>query len=164
MGPKHAHYFGMVYPLYILLIALAYKAIPFRFFRLGIAILFISVFLILNIKQYPGLINGTSGQVKHARTVAEFLNKVIPSSESFNFAVQPDGWQEDSYLYFLELSGKRPVDRAKIEVGKNLFVVCGNPCNILTNKSWNITMFGKSSLVHSWKVDGVDIYQLKHAP
>jgi hypothetical protein len=90
-----------------------------------------------------------------------FLNKNI-GSQSFNFAVQPDAWQEDSYLYFLELYGKKPLDRKKNEVSGQMFVVCGDPCNLYQTKSWNVTMFGKFKIINEWPVDGVKIYKLVH--
>jgi len=161
-GIRHIHYLAMTFPFYIVYISLIFSSI-LSYKKIGILLmtLFLVGFIYLNAPHYNFLWQTPSNQIGQARSVANFLDKII-TVKRFNFAVQPDGWQEDSYLYFLELKGKVPVDRKKLEIGDEMFVVCGNPCNIEKTKSWNITMFGKSRLVSHWAVNGVDIYKLVH--
>lgn len=161
-GAKHSHYLGMLYPFYIIAIsAILGEIFKYEFFDKSLVIFFLVAFLYLNFQKYDFLWNEPNNQIRHARLVAEFIDQKITSNK-FNFAVQPDGWQEDSYLYFLELKGKVPQDRRKLEVGTEMFVVCGNPCDIKTTKSWNITMFGDSKITNQWETQGVKIYRLEH--
>ncbi len=162
-GAKHSHYLGMLYPFYIVAISVVLGEIfKYDLFDKALVIFFLTAFLYLNFQKYDFLWIEPNNQIRHARQVAEFIDRKITSNK-FNFAVQPDGWQEDSYLYFLELMGKVPQDRKKLEVGNEMFVVCGNPCDIKTTKSWNITMFGKSKITNQWETQGVKIYRLEHA-
>lgn len=161
-GPKHPHYLGMIYPFYIVIIGFILADIKsYKFVGNAITFLFLLGFLSLNIYNYDFMFKTHQNQIAHAQKVAQLLNKVI-DVKKFSFAVQPDGWQEDSYLYFLELYGKRPVDRKKLEVGTEMFVVCGNSCDLYNTKSWNVTMFGKFNIVKNWSVDGVMVYKLIH--
>lgn len=161
-GVKHAHYLGMLYPFYIIVISVIMSDI-FKYGLLdkSLVILFLAAYLYLNFQKYDFFWTEPNRQIVHAQKVADFLNRKI-TREKFNLAVQPDGWQEDSYLYFLELNGKVPQDRSKFEVGDEMFVVCGNPCNLKKTRSWNVTMFGKFDIAQDWGVDGVRIYRLVH--
>lgn len=161
-GPKHAHYFGILFPFYFIILAVFIS----RLLRLKLTGYFLVVFLIgififRNSRNYWFFTRNQQNQIRHAKKVALFLDKKI-NNQPFNFAVQPDAWQEDSYLYFLELYGKRPADRKKNEVSGQMFVVCGDPCDLYKTKSWNVTMFGQFKIVNEWPVDGVKIYKLVH--
>lgn len=160
-GPKHPHYFAVLYPLYFIVIAYFLSfLLPSRFGALLVLVFFL-IFVFCNSHRYYFLFGEGSNQIAQARAVANFLNKVI-DSDKFNFAVQPDGWQEDAYLYFLELMGKRPLDRRKVEIGEEMFVVCGQPCNLYRTRSWNVRMFGQFKIVKDWTVEDVKIYKLVH--
>lgn len=160
-GPKHAHYFGIIYPFYY--VAIAYLLSKLLINKTGsiIVSLLLITYIIFNAQGYSFFYRDQQNQIAHAKKVATFLNTAI-GSKPFNFAVQPDSWQEDSYLYFMELGGKRPVNREKKEVTDQMFVVCGDPCNLYTTPSWNVTMFGSFIIDHDWTVDGVKIYKLVH--
>lgn len=97
----------------------------------------------------------------HAKKVALFLDRLIENNK-FNFAVQPDDWQEDTYLYFLELKGKIPAERRKVEITDQMFIVCGKSCDLYHTPSWNVNMFGKFKITDQWQIDNVKIYKLIH--
>lgn len=160
-GPKHPHYLGILYPVYFII--LAWLFFPLYSNLLGKILLgaFFLGFIVLNSQGYNFIFKKGQNQIFHAKKIASFLNKII-HIKKFNFAVQPDGWQEDAYLYFLELMGKRPLDRRKVEIGDEMFVVCGNPCDLYHTRSWNIKMFGEFKIVNEWVVDDVKIYKLIH--
>lgn len=160
-GPKHAHYLGIVFPVYFIVLSFFLTINKSKVFAYFLIPIFLLSYLFLNSKNYYFLKNKGNNQIEHARKVAQFLDRVI-NTEKFNFAVQPDGWQEDSYLYFLELKGKRPQDRRKLEIGDVMFVVCGQPCDLYRTKSWNVTMFGQFKIDKEWLVDNVKIYKLVH--
>lgn len=160
-GPKHAHYFGIVFPFYFIIIAVFISKIPFKKMGMVILCILVGAYVYSNSKGYRFLYADQLNQIAHAQKVAAFLDKKIGNSK-FNFAVQPDSWQEGSYLYFLELMGKRPADRERQEVTDQMFVVCGDPCNLYKTPSWNVNMFGKFKIVNQWPVEGVKIYKLIH--
>lgn len=158
-GPKHPHYFVILYPLYYIIIS-NFLVFPSKSnWEKYLTVIFITGFIFLNFQKFHYFKNKPNNQIAHAEKVGQFLDTII-GKEKFNFAVQPDGGPEDSYLYFLEIKGKIPLDRKKLEVGKEMYVVCEKDCNLLETKSWNITMFGKSKIVNEWKVEGVKIYKL----
>jgi len=160
-GPKHAHYFGIVYPFYFAVISLlVVKLFSSSFGKIALISL-LSFYVYLQIPGYRFFYADQLNQIEHSKKVAAFLDQKIGSSP-FNFAVQPDGWQEDAYLYFLELNGKRPVNRELREVTDQMFVVCGNPCDPYTTRSWNVTMFGSFKIADEWDVEGLKIYKLIH--
>lgn len=157
-GPKHPHYFGILFPLYYVIISY-FIAFPKSTWEKYLTIFFVAGFIFLNFQKYPYFRNQPNNQIAHAEKIAEFLDQKI-GNEKFNFAVQPDGDPEDSYLYFLELKGKVPLDRKKLEVGQEMFVVCGNTCDLMNTKSWNVNMFGEFKISNEWVVEGVKIYKL----
>jgi len=158
-GPKHPHYFGILFPLYFVIISYFLASLNQSSFGKIMIVFFISGYIFLNFQKYYFLRNQPNNQIAHAEKVAQFLDKKI-GKEKFNFAVQPDGDPEDAYLYFLELKGKVPLDRKKLEVGNEMFIVCGNDCDLKNTKSWNINMFGKFEISSEWSVEGVRIYKL----
>jgi len=158
-GPKHPHYFGILFPLYFVIISYFLASLNQSSFGKIMIVFFISGYIFLNFQKYYFLRNQPNNQIAHAKKVAQFLDKKI-GKEKFNFAVQPDGDPEDAYLYFLELKGKVPLDRKKLEVGNEMFIVCGNDCDLKNTKSWNINMFGKFEISSEWSVEGVRIYKL----
>lgn len=160
-GPKHQHYFGIIYPIYYILIAYFLSFLTFSLLGNFLIILFLIFYLFFNYQNYYFFHFKGGNQITHAKEVASFLNQIIDNNK-FNFAVQPDNWQEDAYLYFLELKGKVPVDRKKLEVSDQMFVVCGKPCDLYKTKSWNINMFGKFKITNEWATNDVKIYKLIH--
>lgn len=158
-GPKHAHYFGTLYPLYYVIIS-CFISLTTSYWEKVLTILFVTGFIFLNIQKSPYLRMQPNNQIGHAEKVAQFLDEKIGKKDKFNFAVQPDGGPEDSYLYFLELKGKVPLDRKLLQVGDMMFVVCENDCDLINSRSWNITMFGKFKIANEWKAEGVKIYKL----
>lgn len=161
-GPKHSHYLGTIYLFYIILIGTALGDISKQsILGKALTIIFLACFTYLNVINYNFLRSEPNNQIGQAKEIAQFIKKKIISPK-FNFAVQPDGWQEDSYLYFLELDGKVPQDRRQAKVGDEMIVVCGNPCDPVKSRSWNITMFGKAKIEGQWQINGVTIYRLVH--
>jgi len=158
-GPKYEHYFGIVYPFYFVVVAYVLSFLTNQPILKTVLVFFLLIYAYLNIKTCHFFYNRPSRQILHAKTVAAFLDRKIDNNK-FNFAVWPDDWQEDTYLYFLELRGKRPVDRKKVEISNQMYVVCGKPCDLKRVSSWNIRMFGQFRIADSWRVDNVTIYKL----
>lgn len=160
-GPKHAHYFGIVYPFYFTVISLCVIKLFSTLYGKVLLVCILFFYIYLQTPGYRFFYANQLDQIQHAKKVAAFINREIGPAP-FNFAVQPDGWQEDAYLYFLELGGKRPANRELKEVTGQMFVVCGDPCDLYKTKSWNVTMFGKFAIKEEWSVEGIKIYKLIH--
>lgn len=160
-GPKFPHYFGMVYPLYYVIVGYFLSFLFSTSFGRYFVAVFLVVFLFFNYQGYYFFHFRGGRQIEYAKNVGGFLNKAI-DDKPFNFAVQPDALQEDCFLYFLELKGKVPVDRKKLEVSDQMYVVCEGLCNPLESKSWNITMFGKAKIDKIWSFNKLTIYKLTH--
>lgn len=158
-GPKFSHYFGMIYPFYYVIIGYFLSflfSIPFGRY---VIVLFLAVFLFFNYQNYYFFHFKGGRQIEYARNIGNFLDKVV-DNKPFNFAVLPDTLQEDCFLYFLELKGKVPVDRKKLEVADQMYVVCEGECDPLESKSWNITMFGSAKVDKIWSYGKLKIYKL----
>jgi len=160
-GPKHPHYFSNLYPIYIIIISYYLEYLTRFKLEKFLVFIFLVSFIFLNFQKYSFLFYKGNNQIEHAKKVADFISKKI-TTKKFNFAVQPDGWQEDSYLYFLELKNLKPLDRKKVEIGDEMFVVCGQLCDLYNTNSWNIKMFGEFKIKNKWIIDNVEIYKLIH--
>ncbi len=161
-GPKHPHYFMILYPLYYVLIAYFLSFNLENFFGKILVFVFVAGFLFLNWQKYPYFRYHGSNQIKKAKKVADFLEKKI-ENKKFNFATWPVDFGEEPYLYFLELKNLRPASREKIEITNQMFVLCSkDPCQVINSPSWNISMFGKAKIDKIWKIEDLKIYKLIH--
>lgn len=161
-SPRHFHYFGPVYlSLYLLIVA-----IPFIFknslLKYTILSIFLIYFLILNTNRYYYFTSKPNNQIEHSEKVANFLAGIIEGNP-YNISTWPVSFVEDPYTYFLELKGMRPADRKKLEITKQMFVLCAEePCMVINSPSWNISMFGEAEITNTWEVDSIKIYRLEH--
>lgn len=161
-GPKHSHYFMILYPLYYVLIAYFLGFNLENFFGKILVFVFIIGFLFLNWEKYPYFRYKGANQIQKAKKVAEFLERKI-ENKKFNFATWPVDFGEEPYLYFLELKNLKPASREKVEITNQMFVLCDQePCQIINSPSWNISMFGKAKIDKIWKVEDLKIYKLIH--
>ncbi len=161
-GPKHAHYFGVIFPFYLIILSYFLSYIfNFAWGKILVIIFFIC-FVFFNSQKYYFLFNSPSNQILHAKKVADFLAEKI-ENKPFNIATWPVEFFEDSYLYFLELKNLKPADRQKVEITDQMFVLCAKePCQIINSPSWNISMFGKAKIDKIWEYEGLKIYKLVH--
>lgn len=162
-SPKYIHYFGPVFfSMFFLIASLSFyfwKKSPYG--KIGVSIVLI-LYLYTNIKQYYFLFGKSYNQILHAKTVAEELAPKI-GNKPFNIATWPVEFAEDHYLYFLELKGHVPVNREKIEISDQMFVLCSQkPCRVIQSPSWNISMFGRAKIATIWDVENITIYKLVH--
>lgn len=161
-GSKFPHYLGIIYPFYFLTIAYFLSEISNDNFGKVVTFVFVVLFATLNFQKYSFFYQPKVDQIGQAKTVANFLAEKI-NHQPFNIATWPVEFTEDSYLYFLELKGLRPADRQKVQVTKQMFVLCNKePCQVINSPSWNISMFGKAKVVGQWQVADVKIFKLAH--
>jgi hypothetical protein len=101
-------------------------------------------------------------QIAHSRRVAIFILKQN-EGKPYNIATWPVEFTEDNYVYFLNLYNSPPLDRRKLEIGQEMYVLCNTePCQVINSPSWNISMFGPARIDKMWKVDHIRIYKLQH--
>ncbi len=163
---RHAHYYHAIYLSFFLVSAYIFAGlIRKKLFDIGTiaCILFFIGYIFANSQHYTFLYQKPNNQIQQAKQVANFLAEKI-DHKPFNIATWPVEFFEDSYLYFLELKGIIPADRAKVQVTNQMFVLCNQePCKVLDSPSWNISMFGQAKIENIWTVDGLKIYKLIHA-
>ncbi|MBI3366324.1 glycosyltransferase family 39 protein [Candidatus Roizmanbacteria bacterium] len=161
----HPHYYHSIYLSFFLVMAYILNELIMKSKSRVIVMLvttFITMYIALNLKSAYFLFQKPNNQIKHAQIVANFLAEKI-GNKPFNIATWPVEFFEDSYLYFLELKGFIPVDRSKLEITNQMFVLCNKePCQVIKSASWNISMFGKSKIDKIWTVEGIKIYKLVH--
>ncbi|MFQ5452024.1 MAG: ArnT family glycosyltransferase [Candidatus Paceibacterota bacterium] len=158
-GPKYVHYFTIVYILYYLVIAyFLVKALWNKRFGMLIAV-FLTVFIYMNFLQYRFIHGEPSNQIETSRRVARIIfdNTTV---ETYKVAGLPDKFSDSTYRYFLELWGKRSLERDATEQADELFVVCQDDCKPIGDPLWDIAYFAPREIVGVWSVEGVKIYKL----
>jgi hypothetical protein len=118
------------------------------------------IFLYTNYSRYYFFQGKDEGQIAHAKKVANFITQKI-DGKPFNIATWPVDFGEDSYLYFMDLNGDRPADRAKLEVTNQMFVICNAKiCPVIDSPSWNISMFKPTKIENTWEIENLKILKL----
>ncbi len=160
---RHPHYYGPIYYSFFFLLAyLAFYIIPKNIIGNGFLTLLLLLYIVVNAKSINFLSGPGNKQIQHSQNVANFLSDKI-GNKPFNIATWPIEFGEDNFVYFLEVKGLIPADRTKLEITKQLFVLCNQePCLVLNSPSWNISMFGKAKIAEKWEIEGVKIYKLVH--
>lgn len=161
---RYPHYYASIYCSFFLVLAFMLGSLNKQaFFRYIVIPLFVVFYIILNAKNYYYFKKTDDwSQIKHSQTVANFLTDKI-GNKPFNIATWPIAFGEDNYLYFVELKGHIPVDRSKVQITDQMFVLCNqDPCLVINSPSWNISMFGKAKIDKIWEIEGIKIYKLIH--
>ena len=159
-GPKYPHYFGVLYPLYYIIISY-FLTIPKKFFWKKLFIIFfISGFIFLNFQKYPYFRNPSNNQIGLAKNIAQKISDNI-KREKFTVTALPEKYSDSTYRYFLEIWGKRATEKDSLDRADELFVVCEKKCDlIIGNPQWDIAYFAPNKIVGEWKVGDVKIYKL----
>lgn len=162
---RHPHYFHPIYLSFFIVLSYAFSLLMEKTrskATIAIVGIFFASYIGLNIRNCYFLYGNPTNQIQRAQNIADFLAEKI-DNKPFNIATWPVDFFEDSYLYFLELKGMIPVDRAKRQVTDQMFVLCAKePCQIINSSSWNISMFGKAKIDTIWTIGGIKIYKLIH--
>lgn len=159
-GPKHPHYFGLLYPLYYIIIS-HFLVFP-KEFRWGkyLTIIFIIGFIFLNFQKYTYLRNPPNNQITLAKNIAQKISDNV-KKEKFTVTALPEKYSDSTYRYFLEIWEKRAIEKDSLNKADELFVVCEKKCDIIIgNPMWDIAYFAPNKIVGEWEVEGVKIYKL----
>lgn len=159
-GPKHSHYFGTLYPIYYIVTAYFLKcSLNLKLGKLLITV-FIIGFILLNFNKFPYFFNKPSYQVAKAEKIAKIIYNNV-KKKKFNITALPQRYSDSTYRYFLEIWGKRPIEKDSLIKADELFLVCEQKCApIIGNPQWDIAYFAPTKIHNEWEVNGVKIYKL----
>ncbi len=158
-GPKHAHYFGILYPLYYVIIS-CFIALPKSSWEKVLAILFVTGFIFLNFQKYPYFHNPPNNQIALAKNVAQKIFDNV-KKEKFTMTALPEKYSDSTYRYFIEIWEKQAIEKDSLDKADELFVICEKKCDpIIGNPQWDIAYFAPNKIVGEWKVEDVRIYKL----
>ncbi len=158
---KHPHYYGAIYFSFLFLITYLFTQVINK--KNTVLLILLGLYLVIQIRTYYFIFGPASSQISYAQEVARSIEPHMKEN-LFNFATYPtDFSSEESFIYFLETSGKVLADRSKNEVSNQMFVVCNKkPCLVLNSPSWNISMFGKAKIEAQWTIKDLTVYKLTH--
>lgn len=155
---KHQHYFGFLYPLYYLLWALCIDMVTGKDKR-WLAIFIMILFTLIQIPHYSFFKGTGSYQIKRASLIAAEIQKHVTST-SYYLTSLPESVGDSTERYFLEVWGKRSLEKYTTEKADELFVICEEKCTPIGDGQWDIAHFAPRKLVGTWHVDNVTIYKL----
>ncbi len=158
-GPKHPHYFGILYPLYYVIVSY-FIAFSKSTWEKYLMVFFMIGFIFLNFQKYYFFYNPPNNQITLAKNVAQQIVNNI-KKKKFTVTALPEKYSDSTYRYFLELWGKRAVEKDSLDKADELFVICEKKCTpIIGNPQWDIAFFAPNKVVGEWSVNGVKIYKL----
>jgi len=159
-GPKYPHYFVILYPLYYIIISRFLIFPKEAKWEKYLTILFIIGFIFLNFQKYPYLRSLPNNQITLSKNVAQKIYDNV-NDKKFTVTALPEKYSDSTYRYFLEIWGKRSLEKDSLEKANELFVVCEKKCDIIIgNPMWDIAFFAPNKIVGEWEVRGVKIYKL----
>lgn len=158
-GQKLSHYFGALYPYYFVIVAYGiYELLWNKKLKLVIPVILV-IFMLLQSHMYYFLYGTPNYQINHAEHISRAIFDNV-TSNSYQVSGIPDYYDDNTYRYFLELWGKRPLAKDSLEKGTEMFAVCEHSCEPLKAPQWSITYFKPVKIVGQWEVEGVTIYKL----
>ncbi|KKP67817.1 MAG: hypothetical protein UR68_C0018G0012 [Candidatus Roizmanbacteria bacterium GW2011_GWA2_35_19] len=158
-GQKHPHYFGVIYPFYFIIVGyfIAYLN-SLKFGKILIAI-FLITYIFLNSKGYGFLANTGDRQIERSTKIARIIYDNV-KKEKFTVTALPEKYSDSTYRYFLEIWGKRSLEKDSLEKADELFVACEKKCKVIGDPQWDIAFFAPNKITGEWQVDNVRIYKL----
>ena len=139
-GPKYPHYFGPIYPAYFILISYLLANLLKSRILVPIFLLFMAIYIFFNAAGYYYLYGKGSNQIVKAQTVAKIIQLSVTKSK-FSVTALPNQYSDSTYRYFLEIWGKRPLEKDTLDPAQELFVICEGPCKPIGNPQWDIAYF-----------------------
>jgi 4-amino-4-deoxy-L-arabinose transferase-like glycosyltransferase len=158
-GPKHPHYFVILYPLYYIIIS-NFLIFSMDSWKKYLTVFFIIGFIFLNFQKYPFFRSPPNNQISLSKNIAQKIYNNV-SDKKFTVTALPEKYSDSTYRYFLEIWGKRSLEKDSLEKANELFVVCEKKCDIIIgNPMWDIAYFAPNKIIGTWTVEGVKIYKL----
>ena len=158
-GQKIPHYFLCIYIFYFILLSyFLTDAYNIKFGKI-IVILFMASFIYTNSQGYFFLHKKGNFQIERAKAISKIIYNQV-KYDKYNITSLPMNYSDTTYRYFLEISGKKPIEKDSTEKGRELFVVCEEDCDPMNSGQWDIAFFGGNKILGVWKLDNVKIYKL----
>ncbi len=164
------HYYGVLFPLAILMLALT-GMLLISYGKVGkvIAIIYFGAFTVFSLKN-EFYVFPANNLVQQTRAVSE-IALGLTNHEPFNFALITPGNSDHAYRYFMETKGIKPeviqneiIDPKRFSVTKQLIVVCEDPkCEPLGNPLWEVAGFGRAEIKETRNGPaGIKVFKLVH--
>lgn len=159
-GPQYQHYYSAVYVFYLVCISIILSNLSKGFKGNVLVGILLLVYVYLNSQGYIFLTKQGSRQIQRAKNVALAISKKV-TQDKFALTALPEKYSESTYRYFLEIGGKKPIEKDSLEKADELFVVCEVACPlIIGNPQWDIAYFAPRTINYTTKIDGITIYRL----
>lgn len=163
---RHIHYFGTIYISFFLIIAyIVYElSMKNKSLKTFLPVVCITIFLILNIKNYYYFQKQSNNQIRIAKTMADSFQGRITSTKFQMVSIPPT--DTDGHIrYFLEIQGHKAFAYDSMEQAEELFALCFKPdCVVIGDPQWQIASFENKKIDQVWKTENVTIYKLVHGP
>ncbi len=158
-GPKHPHYLGLLYLLYIIILSYFLSHLTSTMVGKSLILFFLFLYVLLNARSYYFFTNKGNYQIRKAKNAARIIAQNA-NYKKYALTALPEQYSDWTYRYFLEIWNKKPIDKDNLEKVKELFVVCEGKCRLIGNPQWDIAHFAANKIANSWKSDDVTIYKL----
>lgn len=156
---KNRHYFGALFPLYFIIVAYFLRTYLWTK-KLWIGVITaLLIFTYLQKDLYEFFRSSGPDLIGRAEHISQVIRNNV-TGETIQITSLPDHYGDYMYRYYLEVWGKRPVERASLIKADELFVVCIDACKPIGDPQWDIAYFEPTKVVGTWKVEDVTIYKL----
>ena len=156
---KHSHYFGALFPLYFIVISYVVTKVFWVSKREILIAVFVLIFTLSQSQRYYFLTGTPNYQIQKGQHIAKVIYDNVKASQ-YQITGVPDMYDDSVYRYFLELWGKKPLEKNSIEKGNELFAICEHTCNPLKAPQWSVTFFAPTKIIEKWSAENVTIYKL----
>lgn len=158
-GPKYPHYFGMIYPIYAIIIGYLLSLLFLSSRNVLLLAIFLGAYIKFQSLGYIFIAGRGSHQIDHAKKVAVLIKDNI-RARKYTMTGLPNMYSDSIYRYFLELWGKKAIEKDNLERADELFVVCDAACWPIGDPQWDIAYFAPNKVEGKWRIDNVTIFKL----
>lgn len=161
-GPRFPHYFGTLLPLYFIIVGIVVSKIQ-KLFNKKVGYLIVTMILILfviaNAQKYYFIAGSASNQVNTAKQVAQKIYDAI-GNNNYRLTALPERYSDTTYRYFLEIWGKRAIEKDSIDQTSKLVVVCDRPCKPIGDPQFDVALFAPTQVDKQIMINSTTIYIL----
>lgn len=172
----HDYYFSYMYPLPILVFAIACALLIHMYsrrmlsanplIRIGKLLVWAFVIILISTNLFKLSTVFPGQQVYRSAWAADGIYKMLGDGE-YNFALISEGNSDHAYRFFLEIKDReRRLFEIKDRVAPQLIVLCeveqGQICEPEGNSLWEVAGYGPAKIVGQSTVIGYPLYRLQH--
>lgn len=162
-GEKNPHYFTPIFYIFFLVLSIVLLKIKNNLAIFGkiFLVIFSLGYLYLNISNLDFIMYKPSNQIAKTQAVAKIIFDNITENK-YTLTTLPYKYSDSTYRYFLEIWGKKPLEKDSLERADELFVVCEAPCQPIGDPQWDIAYFAPKKIEGVWHINDLTIYRLSH--